>query len=71
MYECFIYVHIYLCALCPWRTEEGTRSPGNGVKQGCEQPCGCWESNLYHPEEQPALLVTEPSSQQPDPQLLT
>jgi hypothetical protein len=27
-------------------TEEKVRCPGTGVTDGCEPPCGCWESNL-------------------------
>lgn len=30
----------------PWRPEEGPRSFGTGVTDGCETPCGFWESNL-------------------------
>ena len=30
---------------------------------GCEPPCGCWELNSGHLEEQSVLLITEPSLQ--------
>lgn len=33
-------------AWCLWKTKEGIRSPGAGVTEGCEPPCGCWEQNL-------------------------
>lgn len=30
------------CVQCPWKTE-GVRSPGIGVRDGCEPSWGCWE----------------------------
>jgi hypothetical protein len=33
------------------------------ITDGCEPPCGCWESNLGPLEEHPVLLVSEPSLQ--------
>ena len=36
----------YVPVLCHWRPEEGIGSPGIGVTDGCELPCGCWELNL-------------------------
>jgi hypothetical protein len=36
---------------CPWRLEEGAKYPGMRVTDVCEQPCGCWESNLGPLEE--------------------
>ena len=39
-----ISVH-HLCAWCPWKSKLGIRSPGTGVADGCEPPCGCWELN--------------------------
>ena len=41
--------------------EEGIESPGAGVKNGCEPPCGCWELNLSLLQEYPVHLTTEPS----------
>ena len=41
----------------------GIRSPGTGVTDSRELPCGCWELNLDPLEEQPVLLTTEPSLQ--------
>ena len=50
-----VYVyHMYAGAL---------RSPGTGVTDGCEPPCGCWELNPGPIEEKPVLLATEPSLQ--------
>jgi hypothetical protein len=37
--------------------EEGIRSPGTGVRGGCELPCGCWELNSGPLEEYPVLLT--------------
>ncbi|CAO2589349.1 hypothetical protein LEMLEM_LOCUS5366 [Lemmus lemmus] len=33
------------------------------IKDGCEPPCGCQESNSGPSEEQAMLLTTEPSLQ--------
>ena len=44
---------------------EDVRSPGIGVKDGCEPPCGCRELNPGPLEEQPVLLTAEPSLQLP------
>jgi hypothetical protein len=52
----------YICDWYPQRPEEGVRSPGIGVTDGCEPPCGYWELNLG-PLEQSVLLTTEPSLQ--------
>jgi hypothetical protein len=30
------------------------------ITDGCEPPCGCWESNLGSLEEQTVPLTTEP-----------
>jgi hypothetical protein len=46
---------------CPWRPEEeGVRSLGTRVTDGCEQPCEYWELSPGL-QEQPVLLTTEPS----------
>lgn len=49
--------------LCP---EEGIGSPGTGVPDDCESPCGFWESNLVTQEEQTVLLATATSFWLPD-----
>lgn len=37
-------VHGYhMCAQCPQRSEEAVGSPGAGVTEGGEPPCGCWD----------------------------
>jgi E3 ubiquitin-protein ligase NEDD4 len=46
---------------CLWRPEEGVGSPGIGVTDSCELPCGCWELNSGPLKKQPVLLTTEPS----------
>ena len=35
----------------PMEPEEGVRSPGTGITDSCEQPCGCQKSKLDHLEE--------------------
>jgi hypothetical protein len=50
-------VCMYVC-LC-----EAVRSPGTGVTDSCELPCGYWELNPVCPEEQTVILTTEPSLQ--------
>ena len=51
----FLYASLY----------EGIRSPGIGVTDSGELPCGCWELSPGPLEEQPVLLTTEPSLQCP------
>ena len=48
------YLHVYL---------DEVRSPGTGVSNSCELPCGCWELNPDTLEEPPVLLTAEPSLQ--------
>ena len=50
---CNVYVCLW-CVVCVWimymwclwRPEEGFRFPGAGVRDGFDQPFGCWEPNL-------------------------
>ena len=42
---------------------EIVRSPGTGITDCCELPCGCWELNWGPLEKQPVLLTAEPSFQ--------
>ena len=37
----------------------------NSIAEHCEPPCGCWELNSGHLEEQSVLLTPEPSLQSP------
>jgi E3 ubiquitin-protein ligase NEDD4 len=41
--------------------EEGAGSPGNGVTDSCELPCGCWELIMGPMEERPVLLTDDQS----------
>jgi hypothetical protein len=47
--------------------EEGTRSPGSGVTEGCELLCVCWEPNPGSLQGQPVLLTTGASLWPPLP----
>lgn len=47
----------YLC-----RTRRGFRSLGNGVRGGCNLPCGFWKLNLGPLEEQTVLLEPQDNS---------
>ena len=53
--ECFVY--IYWVCLVTLEASKGFRSPGTGVIDSCEPPCGYWESNSGLLEEQPVLLT--------------
>jgi len=54
-----MYIGVWLrVCLC-----KGVRSPGTGVTDRCELPCGCWELNLGPLEEQLVFLTPEPSLQ--------
>jgi hypothetical protein len=44
----------------------GCGSPGIGVSDSCEPPCGYWELSLGPPQGQQVPLTTEPSSLIPD-----
>ena len=42
---------------------EGQKREPDLITDGCESPCGYWESNLGPLEEQAMLLTSEPSLQ--------
>lgn len=46
-------LHIYVC--------EGANSPGTGITESSELPCGCWQLKLGPLEEQPVFLTSEPA----------
>jgi hypothetical protein len=47
-----------ICVQCLQKPEQqGARSPGLRLTDGCELPCGCWKQNLGSLEEQPVLLT--------------
>lgn len=39
----------------------GIRYSGTGVTDYCDLPCRCWQFDLNYQEEQPVLLISEPS----------
>lgn len=53
-----------VCGHCLQRVEEGVRSPGTGLMDGCYPPLRCWEPNLDPLEEQPVFLLADPSLQE-------
>ena len=44
----------------PWRPDEGIKSPGTGVTDGCQLPRECWESNLSPLKGELVPLATAP-----------
>ena len=57
MYVCAPYVYLV--------PEDSIRFPGNGVTDGCEMPCGCWELNLGPLQKQQVLLTSKSPLQAP------
>lgn len=51
-YFAYMYAYALFRMQYPWRPEEGIRFSGTVVKNGCELPQECWESNLSSPGEQ-------------------
>lgn len=49
----------YMSVWCPRRPEEGIGSPGTGVTDDWESPCGCWESNPVPLVEQQVFLTAQ------------
>ena len=62
MNGCSVYICVCPTSLC--------RSPGTGIADSCELPCGCWELNPGPSEEQLVLLTPESSLQSQLIQLL-
>lgn len=61
---CAFATCVYEHHVCSWylpNPGEGFGSCGTGVLDGCQPPCGSWELNLGHLQEQKVLLTTEPS----------
>lgn len=54
----------HVCTV-PSEARRGHQNPKTGVIVGCEQPCGCWVSNLALLEQQSMSVTTEPSFQPP------
>ena len=61
--QLYTTVFFFICILCALVfylhicLREGVRSPETGVRDDCEQRCGCQELNLGSLEEQPELLT--------------
>ena len=55
LFALVVFLRVCLC--------EDDRSPGTGVLDSYDLPCGCWELNSSPLEKQPVLLTTEPSLQ--------
>jgi len=56
-----------MSAQYPKSPEEGTGSPGTGIAESCELPCGYWVSNRTSRTAQPVLLTAAPSLQTLNP----
>ena len=54
-----MFIGVFTC-MC---VGEAVGSPGTGVTDRCELPCGCWELSPGPLEEQPVFLSTEPPLQ--------
>jgi hypothetical protein len=50
-----LFIYLYLLSIDCMKVFD---SPGTGVTEGCELPCGYWELNSGPLEEQPVLLTT-------------
>lgn len=57
-FPCMFVQHIHVVLQKP---EEGLESPGTGVTDGCEAPCGGLELHMGHLEEHLAVLTSDPS----------
>ena len=55
------FMYVSTLSLPPDTPEEGIETSLH--IDGCEPPCGCWELNSGHLEEQSVLLTTESSLQ--------
>lgn len=64
IFPVYMSVHNTL-AWCPWNSEEGVRSPGTEVTNGCKPPCECWQLNVDLPPKPQVLLTAGSSPQQP------
>ena len=60
MFSLWVYFCTTVCAL-PARLTEDIGSPGTGVTDDYESPCGCLEMNFSALKEQPVLLTPLPS----------
>lgn len=61
-YECFAYTYKGVpYAYCAHRGPEEASGPLEIESDNCEPPCGCSELNPSPLQEQPGLLITDPS----------
>jgi hypothetical protein len=51
-----VWVFAWKYCWCPCRSEEGVRSPGTAVTDGCVLPHGCWGLNWGPLKEQLSVL---------------
>lgn len=52
-------LHVCMSTACIPGAHGGQKAlypPGAGVTNGCEPPCGCWETNLGPPEKVTSVL---------------
>jgi hypothetical protein len=56
--------YVHWCPACLYVCD-GVRSPGTGIIDSYELPCGCWELNPYPLEKQPVFLPIKPTLQPP------
>lgn len=62
MYEYFpVYMYVYACAWCLWKTEEGIRDPRTGIVDGCEPCFRCYELNPGSSTREASVLNYKPS----------
>lgn len=54
-YICVCAILVYLMPL--WWSEEGVKSPGTLLTDGCELPCEYWEPTLDSLQDQQVLLT--------------
>jgi hypothetical protein len=55
-----LYVTAPYACLMPAEAKRGHQNPWNGVRDGCEPWCGCWEPNLGPLQGQQVLIIAEP-----------
>lgn len=67
MYGCFVCMSPCVPHMFLVHTEDrrGIWIPGDGVTDGCEPPCRCWESNPSSLEKQSVFLTVISSAPLP------
>lgn len=59
--DSFYIYSLFMCVCLHDVPHGGFRSPGTGVTEGRELPCGRWEQNSGPLQEQQVLLTTKPA----------